>query len=81
MRAVGVANPKAQGQAITKTATAAKIAIVVGEASRFTHGKIFTNIAMPFCIISGNTFQARNVTVATTNTIGTKTAVTLSANS
>ena len=39
MIAVGVARPKAQGQAITRTATAAKIAKVRGAKPRFTQGR------------------------------------------
>ena len=80
INAVGVANPNAHGQAITNTATAEKIAIVEFVTSKFTQGKKSTNRAVPLRIISGNTLQAKKVKIAKAKTVGTKMAVTRSAN-
>ena len=77
--AVGVASPNAHGQAMTSTATAAKRAIVVPETSGLIQGKKFRKNCVPIRIKSGAIIHNEKVTIASANTIGTKTAVTRSA--
>ena len=80
INAVGVAKPRAQGQAMTSTDTIDTIANVSTPRSGFTQGRKVPALTSVF-IKTGKTTQARTVNAAMAITIGTKTPVTLSANS
>ncbi len=79
--AVGVASPSAQGQAMTSTATAAKIASETVLRPGSTQGRNPEAHPATERSAPGNTSQATNVAAATARTVGTKIAVTRSANS
>ena len=82
IRAVGVASPRAHGQAITITATAAKTASEswVTSGSHSTHGRNPSAQAAKARSGPGKTSQSAKVSSASPTTAGTKKEVTLSAN-
>ncbi len=81
MRAVGVARPRAQGQAMTSTATVAPIARATGPSPGLTQGSTEAAAITTRPSTVGKASHASSVRAATTSTAGTKTAVTRSANS
>ena len=78
IRAVGVARPRAQGQAMTSTATVDTMASVATPRSGFTHGRKVPPMTRE-AIAFGRTSQAVRVSRAMAMTTGTKMAVTRSA--
>ncbi len=78
--AVGVARPRAQGQAMTSTATIETMARVITPTLAFTQGRKVP-ASTSGCITPGKKTQASKVSRAIPMTTGTKTPVTRSANS
>lgn len=78
MRAVGVARPSAQGQAMTRTATVEMMARVTVPRFGFTQGRN-APAATRLRIRPGKASHASRVRSAIPSTTGTKTAVTRSA--
>ena len=70
--AVGVANPKAQGQEITNTAIAAIIANSVGDRNGSTQGRCPAKTFNTAAIGSGKIIQTIKVMDANTSILGTK---------
>ena len=72
IKAVGVARPKAHGQAITRTATAAKIARVIVLKPGLTQGKNKLAHTATCPRASGNKNQETKLAQAIISTAGTK---------
>ncbi len=81
MIAVGVASPSAQGQAMTRTAIADRVAVSKGVKAGSTQGKKVAPHARTGRSSSANSSHIRKLAALITMTAGTKTLVTRSASS